>query len=254
MATLNVDPSYIDHIKVVRLKAALGIDTADAYPIRLWSKAALLCPETGAFTGYGIKDIERILGWTGKTGQLVDALVLFKFLDKRKKGFQIHNWKIHASHLIAFKKRAITAAKARWKGDAKSATSNASSMICTDMSVKKRKRAKPKQAELPVAGKLTPEELIEKYNAETPDTCPAVDKITPARLKKAKQYLEIFPDENFWTELFKEYHRSKFLSCLVPTKEGHSGFKPDFDWLLSKGKADQIENAVKVYEGKYRNG
>jgi hypothetical protein len=252
MATLNVDPSYIDHIKVIRLKAALGIDTADAYPIRLWSKAALLCPETGAFTGFGERELEALLGWKGKTGQLVELLVAFNFLDKRKKGYQIHNWKIHASHLIAFKKRAITAAKARWKGDAKKRTSNASSMICTDMSVRRKKREKKTEPELPVVGKLSAQALIEKYNKETPDTCPAVIKVTPARLKKAKDYLAIFPDEKFWTDVFLEYHKSKFLSCMVPSKDGHKGFEPDFDWLLSKGKSDQIENVVKVFEGKYR--
>ena len=254
MANINVDPSYIDHIKVTRLKAALGIETADAYPIRLWCKAALLCPESGAFSGYGTRDLEKMLGWDGKEGKLIEVLVALKFLDKRKKGYQIHDWKIHASHLIAFKKRAITAAKARWGGDAKKRTSNASSMICTDMSVKKRKRAEKKQPELPVAGKLSATALIERYNSETPDSCPSVDKITPARIKKAEQYLKIFPDESFWTDVFKEYHKSKFLSCMLPAKEGHVGFKPDFDWLLSKGKADQIENVVKVYEGKYRNG
>ena len=97
-----------------------------------------------------------------------------------------------------------------------------------------------------------PELLIKKYNAETPDELPAVEKVTPARIVKAKSYLKIFPDEDFWTAVFVEITRSPFLRGLKASN-GHGSFCADFDWLLTKGK-DGTENAVKVFEGKYRNG
>jgi hypothetical protein len=94
--------------------------------------------------------------------------------------------------------------------------------------------------------------LIEKYNRETPDGLAAVEKITPARIKKAKEYLGIFPDEAFWTEVFAEIGRSAFLKG-QSNGTGHGAFQANFDWLLTKGK-DGTENAVKVFEGRYADG
>jgi len=97
-----------------------------------------------------------------------------------------------------------------------------------------------------------PEKLIEKYNSETPAALPAVEKITPARLKKAREYLKIFPDESFWTETFREIGKSDFLQGMR-NGNGHGSFKANFDWLLTKGK-DGTENVVKIFEGRYTNG
>lgn len=94
--------------------------------------------------------------------------------------------------------------------------------------------------------------LIKKYNEETPGQVPAVERITPARVKKAREYLKLFPEESFWTEAFQELGRSDFLLGRK-NGTGHESFRANFDWLLSKGK-DQVENVVKVYEGRYRNG
>jgi hypothetical protein len=96
-----------------------------------------------------------------------------------------------------------------------------------------------------------PELLIKKYNDETPPALPAVEKITPARLKKAREYLKIFPEEQFWTDAFKEIGKSQFLQGLR-NGNGHNSFIANFDWLLTKGK-DGTENVVKVFEAKYGN-
>ena len=98
----------------------------------------------------------------------------------------------------------------------------------------------------------SPTLLIEKYNTETPDELGAVEKITPARLQKARQYLAIFPDESFWTEVFQEIHKSQFLRGLK-NNNGHESFRANFDWLLTKGK-DGTENVAKVFEGRYGDG
>lgn len=97
----------------------------------------------------------------------------------------------------------------------------------------------------------SPKLLIAKYNAEGADELRAVEAITPARIKKAREYLRIFPDEQFWTTVFAETKRSELLRGLKPSA-GHENFKGDFDWLLSKGK-DGAENCAKVFEGKYRD-
>lgn len=98
----------------------------------------------------------------------------------------------------------------------------------------------------------SPEALVQKYNQETPDACPAVKQLSPARWKKAKKYLASFPGEEFWSAVFAEVHKSKFLRGLKPSP-GHEHFVADIDWLLSTGK-NGAENCLKVREGKYRDG
>ena len=71
-----------------------------------------------------VSEIEEVANWKGKSGLLVEKMVQIKFLDKLKNGYRVHDWKEHAGHLQAFKLRAKSAAKARWKDIA---TSNASS-------------------------------------------------------------------------------------------------------------------------------
>jgi hypothetical protein len=95
--------------------------------------------------------------------------------------------------------------------------------------------------------------LILKYNKETPDNVPSVRSLSDARIKRERDFLRMFPDESWWTATFSQYHRSRFLQGISNGSEGHHSFKPDFDWLLSKGK-DGIENCVKVHDGRYRDG
>lgn len=95
-----------------------------------------------------------------------------------------------------------------------------------------------------------PEALALKYNRETPDECRSVVRLTDARKRKAREYLSQFPDEAFWSGVFQQFHRSRFLRGLVEASNGHKSFRADLDWLLSRGK-DGSENAVKVSEGRY---
>jgi hypothetical protein len=98
----------------------------------------------------------------------------------------------------------------------------------------------------------SPEALVELYNANAPDECPEVTKLSVARAKKARAYLAQFPERKFWEEVCGQIHGSRFLRGLRPGSDGHSAFIADLDWLLTKGK-DGTENCVKVYEGKYHD-
>ena len=75
-----------------------------------------------------------------------------------------------------------------------------------------------------------------------------VRKLSSGRLKKAKDYLKMFPEREFWETVIANMNTSRFLTGQIE----HNGrrFTADIDWLLSKGK-DGTENCVKVYEGKY---
>jgi hypothetical protein len=97
----------------------------------------------------------------------------------------------------------------------------------------------------------SPLALIRLYNDTVPPGHPTVQQPSQARLEKARRYLKQFPERSFWERVFGEIERSQFLRGKRP-KPGHERFRADFDWLLTKGK-DGTENAVKVFEGKYRD-
>jgi hypothetical protein len=99
--------------------------------------------------------------------------------------------------------------------------------------------------------RLTPVVLMAWYNEQTPETHPKVHQLSPARRKKADQYLRMFPAADFWRTVFAEITSSSFLLGMKPS-HSHECFRADFDWLLSKGK-DGTENCLKVAEGKYRD-
>ncbi len=97
----------------------------------------------------------------------------------------------------------------------------------------------------------SPEALVHLYNTATPDNVPAVRSLSAQRRAKANKMLRQYPNRAWWEEAFKRYHRSRFLSGRSTPANGHEGFQPDFDWLLSNGK-NGTENAVKVHDGNYQ--
>jgi len=258
MPYLNLDLDWFGHRKAIRLVGLLGAG-ADLYPIKLWAYVGKHHAETGRLDGYTEQEIESICGWQGEAGKLAQTLVLpqINLLEAHENYFQIHDWFEHCGHLAAFKKRAKTAAKKRW---AKYALSKAKHETKQSPSRGKDRLGKDRLRE--ETGKeggagegkpwLSPETLVELYNEKTPAECRAVEKLSPARRDKAKKYLAVFPKREFWEEVFREIHLSRFLKGMS-NGSGHEGFKADFDWLLTKGK-DGTENCVKVAEGKYRDG
>lgn len=113
MPYLNLDLDYFTHPKVERLVDALGVE-AFHYPIRLWCYAGKHFSESGVFVECSPTQLEKAMGWVGEGGKLIDLLVKFGFLEVKGKSLKVHDWKHHAGHLSAFKKRAKTAAKKRW--------------------------------------------------------------------------------------------------------------------------------------------
>ena len=105
-----------------------------------------------------------------------------------------------------------------------------------------------KRQAIPITGPWPSVEAVTTlYNELTPDECPGFEKLSDGRIKKIRQYLAAFPDEDFWRGAFQQIHYSDFL-------RGKTGWKAvSLDWLLTKGK-DGTENIVKVSEGHYQNG
>lgn len=114
----------------------------------------------------------------------------------------------------------------------------------------------PPRAEEPVVAAVVwgkPEDLVTMYNTETPDNVPAVEELSPKRREKALRALRQYTSQAWWKEVFAQYHRSRFLRGLTKPAEGHSSFRPDFDWLLSTGRSG-VENYVRVHDGVYADG
>lgn len=115
MAYLNVDLDYFDHPKTARLVGLLGRG-AEVLPLKLWCYCGKYHKRDGRLTGYSAHEIESVIGWWGKQGDLVNAMVKVGFLDTLEDsgGFQVHDWQETQGHLYAFEVRAKTAARAKW--------------------------------------------------------------------------------------------------------------------------------------------
>lgn len=121
MPYLNLDLDFFSHPKTVRLVGLLGRD-AEVLPIRLWCYCGRHHCVSGRLSGYSPQEVESAVGWWGKSGEMVAAMLKVGFIEQVADGYQVHDWSEHAGHLAAFKKRAKSAARKRWRSIA---TSNA---------------------------------------------------------------------------------------------------------------------------------
>ncbi len=121
MPYLNLDVNYFNHIKTVRLVGLLGRGAAEL-PLRLWAHCGANIAKAGSLAGYSAQEIESLVGWWGKTGDCVEAMIKVGFIERTGEGFQVHDWDEHEGHLISYHYRAKEAAKARW-ASVKDATS-----------------------------------------------------------------------------------------------------------------------------------
>lgn len=105
---VRIDVGFWSHRKTLRLRALLG-DAALWIPPRLWSYAAQNQPD-GDFTAYLPAEIGFLLGYSGDSQAMLQALQQAGFMD----GAKIHGWADHNGFHEKFAARAKKAAKARW--------------------------------------------------------------------------------------------------------------------------------------------
>ena len=180
MPYLNIDLDYFTHPKTMRLVAILGPGAAE-FPIRLWAYCAKHHAETGRLVGYTEDEVESATGWMGEKGKMAAAMLKLNFLEKIDDGYRIHDWLDHAGHLAAFKKRAKSAAKVRWRKYASSNTistpkgkitntPNLSSPLQPNLIKKKNKiRVAPPQEALELS-QLLSDKIFENIPDRTPPT------------------------------------------------------------------------------------
>lgn len=113
MPSLNLDLDYFDHPKTRRLIGLLGRGS-EVLPVRLWCYCGKYHAGDGSLAGYSAQEIESIVGWWGKAGEMVQAFVALGFLEEGPGGPVVHDWKEHAGHLAVYKEKARHAARVRW--------------------------------------------------------------------------------------------------------------------------------------------
>jgi Helix-turn-helix domain len=89
-----------------------------------------------------------------------------------------------------------------------------------------------------------PYSLVALYHVRKPAHWSVVTVMSESRLQKLTAYLGQFQEIDFWERVFAELH--------VPWSFELRENNCCLDWLLQKGKNDQVENCLKVSEQKYR--
>lgn len=131
MPYLNIDLDYFQHPKTLLLESELGGHRTTLIPIRLWAHVGKYHSDDGFLKGYTPETIAKAVQYDHREAEkLVDALIRCGLLDKKKDGYQVHDWNEHNGHLALFRERGRIAAEARWnksKNTDKPAQDNAKS-------------------------------------------------------------------------------------------------------------------------------
>jgi len=111
---LNVRCDYFDHPKTKRLIGLLGRG-AEVLPIRLWAYCGMYHSKDGRLTGYAEQEIESLVNWWGKPGEMLAALEKVGYVQRENgAGWAMADWGEHQGHIEALKVRGRRMAEARW--------------------------------------------------------------------------------------------------------------------------------------------
>lgn len=113
MAFLNLDMDFLTHPKTMRLVGLLG-KGSEILLIRLWIYCGKFHCENGRLDGYTAQEIESHVGWWGRQGMAVEALIKLNFIEQTEEGFAVHDWKEHQGHIHALKVKGRAMANSRW--------------------------------------------------------------------------------------------------------------------------------------------
>jgi hypothetical protein len=258
---INVDPDYPDHPKTKRLVGLLGRG-AEILPIKLWCYCGKYHAENGRFTGYSPQEIESIVNWWGKYGEMVDAMVKVGFLVKCEDGdYKINDWNDHEGHVIVLKERGQKGAKARWDKERlklraasnnpdeclSNASSNAQAML---KQYSRPDQTRPDQTkEVGIVYVDFEKSTLTNWNLFC-DKYPTLSKITSISDSRRKSLKKRFSEGKFiMSEILTAIEEQPFLTNGNPGSKEHSNWRVNFDWLIKNDT-----NYLKVLERKYVDG
>ena len=204
--------------------------------------------EDGDLSSWSDDLIAEMSCYEGDSARYVSLLQTQGWLD----GKIIHDWLDYAGKYLTAKYRTANPGKLkRILGRHKSVNSR-SKVGRSPIRLSRSSKVGSGEGESEGENWGSPRALIVLYNEKAPDEWAAVEQISDARIAKAKKYLAQFPKKEFWEEVFAEIHKSQWLRGLSHSNGREAFRNRNLDWLMSKGKGDQVENCVKVSEGRYR--
>lgn len=112
MASINVATNFFSHPKTRRLRARLGPGAVEAL-ISLWCFAAEFHVSSG-FLAESPEELAAIVDWRGDAAALISGFVAVGFLDEVDGGLKVHDWEVHARHLVSYTERSRKMNSARW--------------------------------------------------------------------------------------------------------------------------------------------
>src|SRR5690242_10287657 len=112
MAYVVVPTDFFERDKRMRkLMVRFGGRSA-SLPIRLWCLAAHESPRDGRLAEHSAETLEMALGWTGRSGELEQALIEAGFLERMEEGYLVLGWEQDQGHIWRNHVRASKAPKA----------------------------------------------------------------------------------------------------------------------------------------------
>jgi hypothetical protein len=252
LATLDwiqVDAGLRFHPKAIALSANLGDPRAHTYLVDLWTWAAKSSPD-GRITGKAATAIiEGAVGWTGKRGALVDALVQERWLDVVEDGFYIHDWHDWAgAHIEKAEKEALRKRASREQRKTSADVRRTSAGRPQDV---QEKGADCPGGSSPLSLSFSEKEEVQEEKEKPEELQAAWNELAPGlprwveMSKKRERQARARLRERVlsqWRDVITRIARSKFCSG-----ENDRGWSASPDWLL------QPDTAAKVLEGKYDN-
>lgn len=241
MSYLNLSLDYFSHPKTMRLAGLLGRN-AEVLPIRLWCYCGKHHCVDGKLSGYGPHEVEAVVGWWGKSGGMVEAMIKVGYLEEKDDGFIVTDWLDHNGHLAAFKSRAKKAAKERWGIGSSEQLSNAKddSKQCPNRTVPNRT--------VPVKSYVEFENsTLTAWNVFC-DEHPRLKKIRSLSGTRRKHLKKRFEEKEFqdFTKILQAVANQPFLLNGNASSEKFKNWKVSFDWLIGNDT-----NYLKVLEMHY---
>lgn len=134
---VRVDVGYYSHRKTLHLCDLLSEPLAYAYPPRGWAYALNQARDGVVDTRY-LGALESFMGWRGKRGELVEALLEVGFLDQVEAGVAFHGWMERQGKDIAQSVKEIETK--RWKRAQEAAAREAERLALTGQQPDKGRR------------------------------------------------------------------------------------------------------------------
>lgn len=83
-------------------------------PVRLWTYCGMFHAKDGRLTGYTSQEIEALIQWWGKPGEMLPALQKVGYVRLEGEVWCMTDWLEHQGHIEALKVRNRANAKSRW--------------------------------------------------------------------------------------------------------------------------------------------